>query len=130
MKKMLKSNQPALRLVLRSVVSAVVFLMLFDFAASEIILHLDMSLDSARIAAVLVCALTAFCVAFVTCHGLKSGAFVVGVLSVLPLVFYSLINLIFNSTSAVYFFIKLALMLLCGALGGVLAVRRSGRFKV
>jgi len=129
-KSVVKSDKVLLKLVLRALGSAVLLLLVFDLAASEIIFKLNLSLESAALASVGVCALTAFGVSLITTLGLKNHAIVIGLLSVLPLVFYSLVNLIFGGTSAVLFFIKLALMLLCGALGGVLTSRKAKRFKV
>ena len=75
-------------------------------------------------------ALSALTISFFSCYKLKNNGLLLGLLSEIPLLFYSLINVIFNGCDIIYFLIKLAIMLFAGGLGGLLAVKRGKRFKL
>jgi len=118
-----------LRLV-KTLLITVAAVLLYSFLFSEIIYRLDLSLESAGIISLVIVLLSAFTVGFISCYGAKGNGALLGILSELPLVFYTLINVIFHEANVLYFFIKLAIILLTGALAGILAVKKGNRLKV
>ncbi len=109
---------------------SVLTVLFYSFLCSEVIYRLDLSLENAGIASIVLVALSAFTISFVSCLKMKNNGVLLGVLSVVPLLFYTLINVIFHEANVIYFFIKLVIILLTGALGGILAVKKSNKFKV
>ncbi len=128
--KSFKGDKLILLFVIKSVVSTVVCVLLFSFIFSEIIYKFDLSLDTARIFSIFICALCSLVISFISVSGLKNNGLVMGILCQIPLVFFSIVNLIFNENSIVFFLIKLVIIVLTGALTGMLKVRKNKKFKV
>ena len=125
-----KSDKLILFFIIKVVVSSVASVLLFSFIFTQITYKLDLSMESAKIFSIIICALSALCIAFVSCRKIKNNGAIIGLICEIPLVFYTLINLIFNDTSVVFFLIKVALILAIGALTGLLRARKSKKFKV
>ena len=128
--KSFKGDKLILLFVIKAVVSTVVCVLLFSFIFSEIIYKFDLSLDTARIFSIFICALCSLVISFISVSGLKNNGLVMGILCQIPLVFFSIVNLIFNENSIVFFLIKLVIIVLTGALTGMLKVRKNKKFKV
>lgn len=124
------TNKLLLMMLLKTLAISVGTVMLYSFIFSEIVYHLDLSLDSAGGISLIVVALSAFTIAFLSCFKMKNSGILLGILSEIPLIFYTLINVIFHEASVLYFIIKLVIILCSGALAGFLAVRKTTRFKV
>ena len=125
-----QSDKLVIVYILKAVLSTVAALLLFSSFAAYLIYKLDLSVSSAQIFSVFVYLLTAITVCVISVYGLKNSGALMGVLSQLPLILYSVFNLIFNENTLVLFLVKLALSILCGALFGLLMTKRSKRFKV
>ena len=125
-----KSNQLLLKFILKSVLSTVGSLALFIYVFTVVVYKLDMSLENAQVFSIIICALCAFSVSLISVLGLKNNGLVMGILSTLPLLFYCIVNLVFNNTNPVFFAIKATLILAVGALTGFMIVKRSKKFRV
>lgn len=125
-----KACKLLLLLIVKVLVISVLAVIFYSFLFSEIIYRLDLSLDNAGIASMMIAALAGITISFLSCFKMKNNGLLMGLLSVVPLLFYTLINVIFHEANVTYFFIKLVIILLTGALGGLLAVKQSNRFKV
>lgn len=69
-------------------------------------------------------------ISFVSVNGFKNNGILLGLIAEMPLVFYSLVNLIFNGNYVLFFVIKTVLIILFGMLIGELTVRKSKKIKV
>lgn len=124
------SNKLIIGFIVKAAVSTLLSVLLFSFIATQIIYRFDLSLDTSRICSVIICTASAFVISLVTTHGLKNNSAIIGMLSQIGLIFFSLINLIFNENSLLFFIIKLALILLVGAATGFINENRSKKIKV
>ena len=125
-----KANKLLIILLVKTVFISVAAVLFYSFIFSEIIYRLDLSLENAGVFSLFIAALSSATIAFLSCYKMKNNGLLFGVISEVPLIFYTLINVIFNEANVLYFFIKLVIILLTGALCGLLAVIRSNRFKV
>lgn len=125
-----KTNKLILFLLAKVLLISVIAVLFYSFVCSEIIYRLDLSLENAGIASIVIAALSSLTISFLSCFKMKNNGLLFGMLCVVPLIFYTLVNVIFNEANVTFFFIKLVIILLTGALGGLLAVKHSNRFKV
>ena len=124
------SDKLMLRFVMKTVITTILSILLFSFIFSEITYKLDLNTDINNIFSILIAFLCAVTTSFFSVKGLKNNGAVMGIISEIPLLFYSLLNLVFYDTSIVFYLIKLVIIVLCGALFGILAVKKSKTFKV
>ena len=124
------SDKLIVKFIIKSVAVSALCLLILCFTASEILYRLDLSTDCKGIITVVICAVTSAVCAFFSASGFKNHGAVLGMISQLPLLLFSLFNVIFSSSPLTYFLIKLAVCLLSGAFFGALRVRKSSSFKV
>lgn len=125
-----KTDKLIVGYALRVVISSIVSILIFSYIFSQIVYRLDLDLEISKIFAIIICALSAAVISLISVWGLKNNGLIMGVISVVPLCFYSLINLVFYNDNVLLFFIKLFVMLLIGALTGMLRTNKSRKFKV
>lgn len=125
-----KTDKLIVGYVLRVVLSSIASILIFSYISSQIVYKLDLDLELSKIFAIIICALSAAVISFISVSGLKNNGLIMGIISVVPLCFYSLINLVFYNDNVLLFFIKLILMFLIGALVGMLRTNKSKKFKV
>ena len=116
--------------IIKAVLCAVLSLFLLTIVFSEIVYKFDLSLDYSEIFSIIICALTAFITAFFAVSRMRNNGALLGLICQLPLVFYMVINVIFNDNSIIMFIIKMVIVLLTGALSGFISVKRSRKIKV
>ncbi len=124
------SNSVLIKFVIKAVISTVISLMLFSYISSLIIYKLDLSLDLAKIISVIIVAFTSAVIAFVSVYGLKNNGVLMGIISQLPLILYSLFNVLFNGTGWLLFTLKLIIILLVSSLLGYIVARKGKRYKI
>lgn len=124
------SNSVLIKFVIKAVITTVISLMLFSYISSLIIYKLDLSLDLAKIISVIIVAFTSAVIAFVSVYGLKNNGVLMGIISQLPLILYSLFNVLFNGTGWLLFTIKLIIILLVSSLVGYIVARKGKRYKI
>lgn len=119
-----------LKYVIKIIVSTIASILFFSFIFSEITYRLDLDLEINKIFSIVICGLCSAIIAFISVHGLKNNGILMGIIAQIPLIFYSLINLIFYENSALFFLIKLVIIVLAGALSGFLTTKNANNFKV
>lgn len=124
------SNSVLIKFVIKAVITTVISLMLFSYISSLIIYKLDLSLDLAKIISVIIVAFTSAVIAFVSVYGLKNNGVLMGIISQLPLILYSLFNVLFNGTGWLLFTLKLIIILLVSSLVGYIVARKGKRYKI
>ena len=130
MKKQSSTNRLLIKFVIKSVISTIFSIAFFSFVFSEIVYKLDLSTDNNRVFSIIIVFLCSACIAFISVLSIKNNGALMGIVSTLALLFYETFNMIFNDSGLVLFLIKLVLTLLTGALFGILATRKSNKFKV
>lgn len=126
----IKTNKLLLSYVIKSVVLSILSILLFSFITSEIVYKLDLSLNNLNVITIVICALSSLIVSYFSLGGIKNNGLLMGVISEIPLIFYSLINMIFSENSFIYFLIKTIIMLLIGAFIGTIRTKKNSKIRV
>lgn len=132
MKKLSTNNADnlILKFCVKVIISSVISILLFSYIAGKIVFVLDLDLELSKYISVAICVLCASVISFVSVNGFKNNGILLGLISEMPLVFYSLVNLIFNGNYVLFFIIKTVLIILFGMLIGELTVRKNKKIKV
>lgn len=126
----IKADRLLLWYAIRSLLLSLFCIVVFSLITGEIMLKTDIQLESSKYLSVVICAISAFIVAFCSCKGFKSRGGVLGIISVLPIILYSLFNLMFKNNILIFFLIKLLLVIVIGAIAGNMRIRSNRKFKV
>ncbi|MBQ7204083.1 MAG: hypothetical protein IJS03_08760 [Eubacterium sp.] len=126
------SQNLLLKFVIKVVLSTLISISVVTYLLTLVVYNLDLDLDLNIFLSVIVCAAVAAITAFVSVYGVKNSGALLGIAAQIPLLFYSLVNMIFNENSFLFFVIKCVIIVLIGALFGILAVNRTrkSRFKI
>ena len=132
MKKLSTSSTEKLLLkyVIKAVVTSVLSILIFTYIFSRIVYKFDIDLENNGIISIFIVLISSSLTAFISVLSIKNNGMLMGIISQLPIVFFSLLNMIFNDNSFVLFLIKLVLSLFCGALFGIFASKKSSKFRV
>ena len=132
MKKISSINAKGLliKFVIKSVVLTILSVLLFSLIFSFIVYKADLDLKYLEYLSFGVCAVSAIIISYFSVKSFKNNGFVMGILSCLPLIVYSFINLLVNGNNIIYFLIKLLIILLLGGIFGLLSTKKSKKFKV
>lgn len=124
------SGKMLIAYIVKAISVTIVCVLFFSALASELFYKLDISTEYSKLISVIICAFTSIIVTFISISRFKNSGAILGIIAQLPLVFFSLINLIFGSNTLALFIIKLGVSIIIGALIGALRVKRSQAFKV
>ena len=131
MKRINKNEDQIIALfVLKSFVVSVISIIAFSLLSSFTVLKLDLGDNAINILSVFVLLLSSILTSYISLGGIKNNGALIGVFSIIPLVIFSLFNLIFNENTIILFIIKCLLVTLSGALFGILRVNYNRRIKV
>ena len=132
MKKISSSNAKGLliKFVIKSVVLTAISILVFSAIFSFIVYKADLDLKYLEYLSFGVCAFSAMITAYFSVKSFKNNGLVMGILSCLPLIIYSFINLLVNGNNIIYFLVKLLIILLLGGVFGLLSTKKSKKFKV
>ncbi|MCD7872918.1 MAG: TIGR04086 family membrane protein [Clostridiales bacterium] len=115
-----------IRIFLTSAISVLFFSFIFSF----FIYKLDLDMSLIRYFTIIIVFISSILVSYISVKPFKNNGFILGMLSVVPLIVYSLINTAVNKESAVLFIIKLALGLITGGLLGLYSIKKSKKIRV
>ncbi|MBE6742027.1 MAG: TIGR04086 family membrane protein [Ruminococcaceae bacterium] len=124
------ANKTVRSFIIKSVVTSVLSLFVLTYLFSFITYKLDIDLDFNNIFSIFIVAICSAVTSFISVKSMKNNGAFMGILSCILLLLFSLINTIVNNNSFVLFLIKAAIILLTGALFGILATKKSNKFKV
>ncbi len=125
-----KSNNILLKYILKVVITTILSTLLFTYIFSKISYSLDLDLKFDNYFAIVICALCAAITAFVSVLGIKNNGFILGAVAQVPLLFYSILNVIFNNSSILFFAIKAVLVICIGMLIGHIASQKSNKLRL
>lgn len=112
--------------VLLTVISVSIFSLIFSYAVSG----LDLDLKYLQYCSYAVNMFSAVIISYFSVKSFKNNGFVMGMMSSIPLIIYSLLNLIINGNNIIHFFIKLIAVLLISGIFGYLSTKKSKKYKV
>ena len=112
--------------VLLTIIAVFFLSLLFSFCFSK----LDLDLNYLEYASYAVNILSAVFVSYLCVKSFKNNGFVMGMLSAVPLIIYSFINLIVNGNNIVHFLIKLGIVLIISGFFGYLSTITKKKYKV
>lgn len=115
-----------IKTVLITIISVSIFSLLISFAFSK----LDLDLKYLEYASYAANILSAIIVSYLCTKSFKNNGFIMGMLSSVPLIIYSFINLIMNGNNIIHFLIKLALVLLLSGISGYISTKKQKKYKV
>ncbi len=131
MKKISSSaNGLLIKFVLKSVLLTAISVLLFSSIFSFAINQFDLDLKYLEYCSYAVNSFSAILVSFISVRAFKNNGFVMGMLSAVPLIVYSLINLLINGNNIIHFLIKIAAVLLISGIFGLLSTKKSKKYKV
>ncbi|MGN0531536.1 MAG: TIGR04086 family membrane protein [Eubacterium sp.] len=125
-----KTDKNMLWYILRSLLYSICTTAFFSYIGAKVMYAMDIKLDSAKYITVIICMFSAAIVSFLSCKGWKSRGALLGIISVTPLILYSLFNLLFKNNTVSLFFIKLVLIVLIGGIMGMLRIKINKKFRV
>ena len=124
------ARKSIIKFIIKALISTIISILLYSFLLSEIVYKLDLDLDYNRIFSIIIVFLCSATISFFSVISLKNNGIIMGILSIIPFAFYGLINMIINENSFILFIIKLIIAVLTAALFGILATKRTAKFKV
>lgn len=115
-----------IKILLFSTASVLIFSSLLAF----LLLKLDLSLDFIKYISVIIIAAAAFITSYFSVSSFSNNGAVLGIISSIPMIIYSLINTIIYSNDWVILIIKIALIILLSALSGNYSIKKRKKIRV
>lgn len=123
-------NKLLISFIFKAILLSAVFCTALSALISFVIYKLDISFESAEYISIGIIIISAALNAYFCSASFKNSGFLVGVISSLPLIIFSLINLIFNHNTLWLFFVKAALVIIISGLSGMYSVKKSKKIRV
>lgn len=114
---------------IRIIITSVFSIILLSLLSSLIIYKLDADVSYTAYISIAIVLISSALTAYISVKPFKNNGFVLGALSVLPIIIFSLINMICGA-SVPLFFIKLVLSLLIGGLSGFLSIKNNKKIRI
>lgn len=132
MKKISSSGATGLliKFIIKAVILTAISVMFFSWLFSFIIFKLDLDIKYLEYASYAVNILSSVIISYISVKSFKNNGFVMGMLSAVPLIIFSFINLIVNGNNIVNFLVKLLAVLLISGVFGYLSAKKSKKIKV
>lgn len=105
-------------------ISSVLSILVLNSLCSFIVLKLDIDLAVLQYAGIAVCIISSMIISFISLTGFKNNFLVLSMISVLPLLIYTIVNFCINKTDAVFIIIKIAGIIICAF---IVSIVKSGR---
>lgn len=120
-------NNLFIKYAIKIAVSTVASIVILNSVISLILLKLDIDLSACKYCGIIVCTISAFVISYFSVGGFKNNLMPLAMVSVLPLIIFTLINHFVNNGEAVILLIKLALIVVSAFLSSVFSLRRKKR---
>lgn len=124
------TNRILIKFIIKALLTSVLTILFFSFISSELIFKLDLDLNSVNMISIFIVALSSLITSFISVYGIKNNGAIFGVLSQIPLLFYMIVNVIFNGSSVPLLFVKVLILGLVGCLTGMFSSSKSKKIKV
>ncbi len=120
-------NNLFIKYAIKIAVSTVASIVILNSVISLILLKLDIDLSVCKYCGIIVCTISAFVISYFSVGGFKNNLMPLAMVSVLPLIIFTLINHFVNNGESVILLIKLALIVVSAFLSSVFSLRRKKR---
>lgn len=113
-----------IKFAVKIIFSTVMCVMLLNSLCSFIILKLDFDLSILPYIGTAICIISAIVITFISTTGFKNNYLMLSLISVMPLLIYTIINFCFNKTGAVFIIVKICATL---AAAFIVSLIKSGK---
>ncbi len=113
-----------IKFAVKIVLSTVFSILLLNSVCSFIVLKLDIDLNVLQYLGAGICIVSSFLISFISTSEFKNNFLVLSMMSVLPLLVYTVVNFCVSRTGAVFIIVKLAGVILCAL---AVSLIRSGK---
>lgn len=110
----------AVKIILSSLLSILVL----NAFCSFIVLKFDIDLVSLQYLGTVICIISSLIISFISLSGFKNNYLVLSMISVLPLLIYTIVNFCIHRTDTVFIIIKIAGIIICAF---VVSIFKSGK---
>ena len=124
------ANGLLIKFIVKSVLLTIIALSLLSLLISFAFNKLDLDLKYLEYASYAVNILSVIPVSYLCTKSFKNNGFLMGMLSAIPLIIYSFVNLIINGNNIIHFLIKLAVVLIVSGIFGYLSTKKQKKYKV
>lgn len=116
-----------IKFALKSILSTAVLMLSLCALSSVIFLKLDLDLKYQEYFAYVICGVVSFITSYISLSDFKNNYLLVSIISVVPLILFSLINGIVNRTSFLLILAKLGIEIILAMLSAVTRILRKRR---
>lgn len=116
----------SVRIIILSLVSILSTTAIFSLVS----LKLDLSENYFKYISIICVSLSSIIVSYFSVKPFKNNGFILGLISTLPIIIYSLVNVLIFKGNIVFFLIKLLITLLLGGLFGYYSIKKSKKIRV
>lgn len=115
---------------LRIILSSLICIILLSLISSFAIYKLDADIMYLQYISIVEVLITSSLTGYISVKPFKNNGFVLGAISSLPLIIYSLVNLLVNHSNAVIFIVKIALAIIAGGFFGMYSVKNNKKIRI
>lgn len=116
--------------LIRSLLLSALTTLAFSALFSIVGLKIDLDEKYLEYISVIITSFSSIIISYFSVKPFKNNGFAVGMISVSPLIIYSLINLIVCKNSVVFFLIKIVVMLILGGIFGAYSTKHRKKIRV
>lgn len=113
--------------LIKILLSSVVAIIFFSVISSLILLKADIDLKYIDYIAVVICALSSSIISLVSISGFKNNYLMLSIISVLPLMLYTIINFCINGTNYIVIIVKLASIIVASFISAIIMSKKKIR---
>lgn len=125
-----RTNKLLLGYVIKVIITSILSILCLSSICSYVVLRLDIDLSILSTISIICVSISSFIVSLVSTHSFKNNTILMSYISILPLVVFSLINVIGGQNKITIFLIKLCLVILLSTLSGYINSKRNKKIKV
>lgn len=127
---MIGSKSVFIKYIIKIILLSVISIVVLSSLHSMILLKLDLSLDFAAYISIIIVAIASIVISYYSVSSFSNNGAVLGIISVLPLCFYSLINTIIYTNNWLILAVKFALMIILSAFFGNFSIKKRKKIRV
>lgn len=115
---------------LRIIIVSGICVILLSLISSFAVYKLDADIVYLQYISIVEVLITSSLTGYISVKPFKNNGFVLGAISSLPLIIYSLVNLLVNHSNAVIFIVKIALAIIAGGFFGMYSVKNNKKIRI
>lgn len=119
-----------IKYIVKVLLLSVVTVLIFSALSALIILKMDFSLDYSKYFSIAIVSFASIIISYFSVSSFSNNGTVLGIISVLPLCIYSVINNIVHTNDWIILMIKLLLMIILGAFFGYYSIKNKKKIRV